>query len=124
MKDFNEFQFQATLKVIPWDTAFVFDTIDDMLDTWEHLFNKALDSHCPWREKRVSREKQAPWMTHDVLQHIQRRDSLLKKARISALSEVWDSYKSSRNKATNAIKTAKAKFYNNVLQCKGNLEND
>ena len=63
------------------------------------------------REKRVKTEKQAPWMTREVLQHLHRRDSLLKKARISALPAVWEIYKIARNKAINAIKSAKTKFY-------------
>ena len=121
MKDFDELRFVSTLKDIPWDTAFVFDTIDDMLGTWEQLFNNALDQHCPWREKRVKTEKQAPWMTREVLQHLHRRDSLLKKAKISALPADWEIYKIARNKATNAIKSAKTKFYNNCFEeSKGN----
>ena len=51
MKGFDKSQLLATLKVIPWDTVFMFDEMDDMLGTCEQLFNKALDRHCPWRKK-------------------------------------------------------------------------
>ena len=56
MKDFNE-QFKSTLKETPWDSVFIFDDIDDMLSSWESLFNSALDSNCPWRVKRVAKAK-------------------------------------------------------------------
>ncbi|EDO29189.1 predicted protein [Nematostella vectensis] len=57
MKDLDKSRFLSTLKTIPWDTAFLFDTIDDILGAWEQLFNGVLDNHCPWREKRVARMK-------------------------------------------------------------------
>lgn len=47
----------------PSDSVFIFDDIDDMLDSWEKLFIDALEQHCPWRTKRVARVNQAPWIT-------------------------------------------------------------
>ena len=43
MKNFNGEQFKATLKETPWDSVFIFDDIDDMLSSWELLFNTALE---------------------------------------------------------------------------------
>ena len=48
MKQFNKNQFKETLSQAPWDTVFVFDDIDDMQDSWESIFNSALDENCPW----------------------------------------------------------------------------
>ena len=45
-----------------------------------------------------------------------RKDSLLKAARNSNCLEDWAFNKSSRNKATNAIKSAKRKFYRNCFE--------
>ena len=39
MKQFDENRFKEALSQAPWDTVFVFDEIDDMLDSWESLFN-------------------------------------------------------------------------------------
>lgn len=74
----NEEQFKASLKQAPWDTVFIFDDLDDMVESWESLFNQALDSHCPWSEKRVSRDTQPPWMNSRVQKQIHTRDSCLK----------------------------------------------
>jgi hypothetical protein len=40
---------------VPWDTAFVFDEIDEILDTLENLLNNDLNQHIPIKEKRVKR---------------------------------------------------------------------
>ena len=53
MKNLNENEFKHALSQAPWDTVFLFDDINEILDSWELLFNSVLDSHCPWREKRV-----------------------------------------------------------------------
>ena len=47
-KRFDEEAFQQSLQEAPWDTAFVFDDIDDIVHSWEDIFNRILDSHCPW----------------------------------------------------------------------------
>ena len=60
MKRFDEEQFKSSIENTPLDSVFVFDDIDDILETWEKLFNDAVDTHCPWREKRVKRPNQAP----------------------------------------------------------------
>ena len=63
MKNFNEEHFIDTLMNAPWDTCFVFDDIDDVLASWESIYNDALDLCCPWQEKKVRRKYQSPWIT-------------------------------------------------------------
>ena len=53
MKNFNEEHFKSTLRQAPWDTVFLFDDIDDILDSWESLFIGAIDTDCPWRIKEL-----------------------------------------------------------------------
>ena len=93
MKQFNEFEHVAikyrdfkklnvdnlirSLEEVPWDTAFVFDEIDEILDTLENLLNNVLNQHIPIKEKRVKRQSQPAWMTREVLQSIRDRDKLL-----------------------------------------------
>ena len=47
MKNFNEKDFCLTLDETPWDTAFIFDDINDITDAWYCLLNSALDEHAP-----------------------------------------------------------------------------
>ena len=46
MKQFDENQFKEALSQVAWDTVFVFDKIDDMLDSWESIFNIVLNENC------------------------------------------------------------------------------
>ena len=62
------------------------DDLDNMLESWESLFNSVLDEHCPSREKRVKRLQQVPWMSKPILDQVHLRDSYLKAARISGSS--------------------------------------
>jgi len=82
-KSFSEEQFKLTLEQTPWDTTFVFEEIDDILISWENLFNEALDLHCPWRNKRVVLVKQTPWISNAILKQLRLRDTLLKKSKRS-----------------------------------------
>ena len=107
MKQFDENRFKEALSQAPWDTVFVFDEIDDMLDSWESLFNSVLDENCPWREKRVKRAAQAPWMTSSVLKQLHLRDNCLKTARRSNNADDWSNYRAARNKAVAMIRSAK-----------------
>ena len=90
MKRFDEEQFKSSIENTPWDSVFVFDDIDDILETWEKLFNDAVDTHCPWHEKRVKQPNQAPWMTKGILEQLRLRDTLLKSARKSKNPNDWE----------------------------------
>ena len=83
MKRFDEKQFKLTLEHTPWDTVFVFDEIDDMLESWENSFNNAVDQHCPWRNKRVALVNQTPWMSNAIIDQLRLRDTLLKRSKHS-----------------------------------------
>ena len=111
MKRFDEEAFKQSLQEAPWDTAFVFDDIDDIVHSWEVIFNSILDSHCPWRVKRVKQDTQAPWMTKKVMKQLHTRDHLLKMARLSDDSDDWSKYRAARNYAVSMIRSAKRDFY-------------
>ena len=82
MKRFDAELFKQTLMQTPWDSVFIFDEIDDMLDSWETLFIDALEQYCPLRTKRVARVNQAPWITPAIIKQLQFRDALLKKFKL------------------------------------------
>jgi len=99
MKNFDAEQFKSSLRQAPWDTVFLFDEIDDMLDSWESLVIGAIDSHCPMRDKRVAMVNQAPWMNKSILNQLRHRDACLKTARLSNSPDAWSKYKEERNKS-------------------------
>jgi len=116
MKNFDEDLFKSTLKQTPWDSAFIFDDVDDILSSWESLFNNTLDANCPWRVKRVSKTKQSPWLSSSVTKQLRERDRLLKIARRSGSVADWESYKKARNKAVSIVRKAKSEFFKTTFK--------
>jgi len=74
------------LSKAPWDTAFLFEDTDDIVDSWYKSFTDILDSHIPVKEKRVKKSAQPVWFTTEINDAMRRRDKLLKKARTSESS--------------------------------------
>ena len=95
----DEEKFKSALHQAPWNTAFVFEENNNIVDSWEQIFISILDQYCPWREKRIKRANQSPWMTKPVLKQLQTRDHLLKVARRSDNNDDWKKYRTDRNEA-------------------------
>ena len=82
--DFKNLDKEALLNDLhssPWDSAFVFDDLDDVLDALELLLNEAVRRHIPQKQKRVKKLKQPDWMNERIVEAIKQRDQELKKAR-------------------------------------------
>ena len=79
--------------------VFVFDDIDDVVASWESIYNDTLDLCCPWQEKKDRGKYQSPWITRQVLDQLHIRDSLLKTVRHLNTGKSWDDYCAVRNKA-------------------------
>lgn len=58
LKSLDNQKFVKDLSEAPWDTAFVFDETDDIVDSWYGIFNSILDKHTPVMSKRVKRARQ------------------------------------------------------------------
>ena len=106
-----------SLERIPWDTAFVFKDIDDILNAFESMLNDVLDQHLPWKNRRVKRQNQPPWMNDEIMKLIRQRDNynLLKTARRTNLSIDWSLYTRAKCKTSNSIKYAKRCFFQETI---------
>ena len=80
-------------------------------ESWENLFNNAVDQHCLWRNKRVALVNQTPWMSNAIIDQLRLRDTLLKRSKRSNNPDDWAEYKRARNKAVGVLKSAKRKYY-------------
>ena len=79
----NESEFLKTLSETPWDSAFVFEDVDDIVDAWYCFFYEAVNIHMPLKKKRVKYDTQPKWLTSELLELIKSRDQKLKKAKYS-----------------------------------------
>ena len=110
-KNLNANELLHDLECTPWDIAFVFDDLNDVLITMETMLNDVLDRHIPLKSKRVKKPNQPAWMTKEILSSMKTRDKLLKTARISNLHADWQCYTHAKGKTTSLIKKAKRSFF-------------
>ena len=61
-KNLNTEALLSDLRDSPWDSAFVFDDLDDVLDTLELMPGETVKRHFPKKQKRVNQQKQPEWM--------------------------------------------------------------
>ena len=108
-KNFDEKSFLADLAVVPWSVIEQFDDVDDALDTWEKLFMDVVNTHVPLRERRVKRTRQPGWLTDEITEAMDKRDSLKQ-------SRDFPNYKLWRNKVVRMLKEAKADYYINLIE--------
>ena len=101
--------FLADLTVVPWSVIEQFDDVDDALDTWEKLFKEVVNTHAPLRERRVKRPRQLGWLTEEITEAMDKRDSLKQ-------SRDFPNYKLWRNMVVRMLKEAKADYYINLIE--------
>lgn len=54
MKKFNEASFCCDLSTAPWDSAFVYDDINDVWNHWSEFYKDIIDKHAPIVKKRFT----------------------------------------------------------------------
>ena len=90
-------KFVDDLSKAPWDTAFVFEDTEDIVDSWYKIFSDILDSHIPVKEKRVKNCAQPVWFDSEINETLKKRDKLLKQATISESPADWATFKRAKN---------------------------
>ena len=53
LKQLDENKFRESLQKAPWDAAFVFENIDDVVNAWVDLFTQVVNDHIPFKQKRI-----------------------------------------------------------------------
>ena len=108
-KNLNESEFLKSLSETPWDSAFIFENVDDIVNI-----------NMPLIKKRVKYDTQPKWLTSELLELIKSRGRKLMKAKCSNLSDDWMDFKGTKNKVTSDIRSAKRKFFHQSFTENGN----
>ena len=103
------------LEKAPWDCTFLFDDINDIVDTWYKIFKAVVNKHLPLKQNRVKCRNQPKWFNVNILKEIRKRDNSLKKARKSNLERDWDLYKQEKNSVSSLIRRRKQAYYKNKI---------
>ena len=95
MKNLDENELMEELRRVPWDSAYIFEDVDDLWDHWA----KVLNTHAPLKKKRM-RGDQLPLITAELQREISRRNRLFKKHAKNPIDSSWEKYLKQRNKVT------------------------
>ena len=52
-KNFDEEAFLSDLRAVSWDSAYVFDELDDIWFHWENLYKNVVDTHVPIKRRSL-----------------------------------------------------------------------
>ena len=66
------------------------------------------------RSKRIGNKK-SPWIKHELICKMCKRDFLKKKAEQTKDQSCWDDFKTARNEVNNSIKYAKRNYFSDYL---------
>ena len=117
-KHFNQEEFPADVELIQWDDINLFSHPNEMWEFWKNQFLSCIDKHAPIRSKRIGNKK-SPWITHELIRKMRKRDFLKKKAERTKDQYCWNDFKAARNEVNNSIKYAKRKYFcDNLSACK------
>ena len=87
-KNLNHNEFVADLDNASWSLLDMFDDVNEKLDTWEWIFNDAMNRHAPIVKKRVKLTPLLPWMNNDFLQLMHREDQFKARAKSNILAGI------------------------------------
>ena len=90
--------------------------VNDLWHSFSSAFVFIANRHAPVIQKRVRGIDNCPWLNRDIKYDIRQRDYLVKKARKTNLSEDWKRYRCLRNRVTNKIKAAKARYNRQIIE--------
>ena len=114
LKNFHEKEFLADVELIQWDDITLFSHANEMWEFWKNQFLTCIDKHAPMRSKRIGNKK-SPWITHELIRKMRKRDFLKKKAERTEDQSSWADFKTARNEVNNSIKYAKREYFSDNL---------
>ena len=85
-----------------------------MWEIWKQLLLEVLSKHAPLQTKRI-RSRKTPWVTNDIKNLINTRDSLKRKAVITNVENEWHNYKIARNKVNIKLRKTKRDYFSNKI---------
>ena len=101
-----------------WTTVFLHTDIDEMWTQWKSRFFSEVKKFIPCVEPQFSKRPQSrispPWFNNDTRRLVRAKNRLFKR---SGSSEHRKIYRTARNKATTAVKTAKHQHLGCVYTC-------
>ena len=113
-KNFNAEKFiKEDLKMVPWQVAEIFESVDDQYEYWEAPLNTIVDDQVPTRDMRV-RTHNVPYMTREWRNAIKAKRRFSKKFSKNPTSENFEMKRKWRNEATKQRRIATRQYWKKV----------
>lgn len=117
MKNLDRDKYLDDLIKIPWDSAYIYDNVDDVCEHCYQLFTGVVDQHMP-HKKTFVRGDQLPWITPEISSAISKRNILLRKFKKNSTQDNWENFKKQRNIVTTLkCKSMKSYFIHASTKC-------
>ena len=106
---FDESTFLDDLSLVPWEIIQNFDTVDDIVSTWNTPFLEILCKHAPVKSHRIKKKYQPDWLTPEILGCMKERNKYKINGNIEA-------YRVLRNNVSRLIANAKKETYQSKIE--------
>ena len=114
-KNFDATLFNEDLGNGLWHVVENENNIHDALLTWNKLFLEVANDHAPVKSRRENGTPIA-WMNRKISDSMRERDWSHRKARKSNSVRHWNTYRKLRNKVNRLVKSAKTKYYCDLIE--------
>ena len=95
------------LSSVDWEQLIDPTNVNQSLLTWENYF---MESCIP--KGVLPKRKNLPWLSKNIRQAMQKRNNVYKRAKLSGCSQLWNKFRTMRNKVTTMLRNSKQAFFN------------
>ena len=111
-KNLSTVKFISDLSCANFSAVYQTTNPDIALAVWYDIFLSVFDKHVPSKTKRVKHDARPPWLNEEIKEAIRVRDKLLKRTGTD------EAFKKQRNKVTAMKRTAKKKYFSELISSK------
>ncbi len=115
MRNYSVEKLNVLLSEADWSGIIDNDDVDSAWSCFHDIFTNILDTIAPVKEVRI-KQRTEEWMTSDILDGINERDSLLQTFKKGNDQTVYKKYCSVRNRVQRDIKRAKANYFQDKIE--------
>lgn len=119
-KHFNSELFAKAISLVPWQSSFVFEDVNDQYAHFCSLFNEIIDEHAPLKTTKIKpKQSHLPWMTPEIKAMIKTKNLLNKQSK--ADRTLVPLFKDMRRSVKKMLKQAENAYFETELKkTKGN----
>ena len=119
LKNYSVDGFNSELNQTDWSDLFLCQDVNEAMCIFNNKLLAVLDKVAPIKQVRIKQNSE-PWVTSQILDAINHRDSLYYKFRKHKSSDLYSDYCQARNKVQKLVKSAKTNYINNQIDLNKN----